>query len=165
MENLRGNDRASLESWLARQPGATRTLHLDGVVLETENGDEYGVPFAMFSDEDLKLLKPGWQKWLAAHSGKDYGELDHRSFMLRSLAAARAHDAQVRREIAMMQLQLQAVAAGLTSLWEVTLYPAAGQGGPPIWVVEPGRNSRDATEAALARNPGYVAGPVRRVAG
>jgi hypothetical protein len=164
-EGLRRNDRAALESWLARQPGATRTLHLDGVVLETENGDEYGVPFDLFSDEDMKLLKPGWEKWLAAHSSKDFGERDHRAFMLRSLAAARAHDNRVQREIAMMQLQLQAVSAGLTSLWEVTLYPAAGQGGPPIWVVEPGRNSRDATAAALARNPGYVAGPVRRVAG
>jgi hypothetical protein len=29
----------------------------------------------------------------------------------------------------------------------------------------PGRNSRQATEAALAKNPGYVAGPVRRVSG
>jgi hypothetical protein len=163
IENLRASDRPSLESWLARQPGATRTLHLEGVVLETENGDEYGVPFAMFSDKDLKLLKPGWEKWLAAHGDKNYDDLDHRAFMLRSLAAARAHDARVEREIAMMQLQ--AVAAGLTSLWEVTLYPAAGHGGPPLWVVEPGRTSRDATEAALARNPGYVAGPVRRVAG
>jgi hypothetical protein len=47
----------------------------------------------------------------------------------------------------------------------VTLYPAAGQGGPPLWVVMPGRDSRQATAAALAQYPGYVAGPVRRVAG
>jgi hypothetical protein len=69
------------------------------------------------------------------------------------------------REIATMQLKMQAVQAGLTSLWEVTLYPAAGRTGPPIWVVMPARNSRDATAAALQSNPGYVAGPVRRVAG
>jgi hypothetical protein len=164
-ENLQRDDRASLEAWLVRQRGEPRTIHLEGVVLETDNGDEYTVPFALFSDADQKLLMPGWQKWLAAHGGKDYGEQEHRAFILRSLAAARAHDAQVQRQIALMQLQLQAVQAGLTSLWEVTLYPAAGQRGPPIWVVAPGRNSRDATENALVRNPGYVAGPVRRVSG
>ena len=63
------------------------------------------------------------------------------------------------------QLKLQAVQARLTSLWEVTLYPVPGQGGPPLWVVVPGRDSRQTTDAALQQNPGYVAGPVRRVAG
>ena len=98
----------------------------------------------------------------AAHD--DYDSRAHHTFLLQSLAAARHHDAQVQREIAVMQLQLQAVQAGLTSLWEVTLYPAAGQGGPPLWVVMPGRDSRDA-DAALQQNPGFTAGPVRRVAG
>ena len=83
--------------------------------------------------------------------------------MLQSLAAARSRDAQVQREIAMMQLKLQAVDAGLTSLWEVTLHPAAGNGGPPLWVVVPGRDSRQATETALQQNPGFIVGPVRRV--
>jgi hypothetical protein len=69
----------------------------------------------------------------------------------------------MQREIAMMQLQLQAVQADLTSLWEVTLFPVAGQGGPPLWVVVPGRDSRQATLAALEKNPGYVPGSVRRV--
>ena len=44
--------------------------------------------------------------------------------------------------------------AGVTSLWEVTLYPARGTAGPPLWVVVPGRNSIDATNQALAQNPG-----------
>ena len=79
-------------------------------------------------------------------------------------AAARQHDAQVRREIAMMQLKLQAVEAGVTSLWEVTLYPDRGNNSPPQWVVVPGRDSRQATANALAQNLGFVAGPVRRIA-
>jgi hypothetical protein len=165
VENLQRSDRGTLEAWLVRQRGGPRTIHLEGVVLETENGDEYGVPFVLFSDDDLKLLKPGWNEWLAARSSNDYGGQDSHSFLLRSLAAARQKDRRVQREIAMMQLQLQAVQAGLTSLWEVTLYPAAGQGGPPLWVVVPGRDSRQASEAALQQNPGYVIGPVRRVAG
>src|SRR5262249_22857586 len=39
-ENLQRADRASLEAWLVRQRGEPRTFHLDGVVLEIENGDE-----------------------------------------------------------------------------------------------------------------------------
>jgi hypothetical protein len=165
VERLQRDDRASLEAWLVRQRGQPRTIRLEGVVLETENGDEYGVPFFMFSEEDLSVLRPGWTDWQAAASSKDYGKQADHAFLLRSLAAARFRDQQVQREIATMQLKLQAVQAGLTSLWEVTLYPAAGQGGPPRWVVVPGRDSRQATAAAMAQNRGYVAGPVRRVGG
>lgn len=164
-ENLQRADRASLETWLVRQRAQPRTFRLDGVVLETESGDEYAVPFALFSDEDLKVLRPGWEKWLAAHDSNELSAQEDRAFLLRSLAATRVNDRQVQRQIAMMQLQLQAVQAGLTSLWEVTLYPVAGSHEPPLWVVVPGRDSRQATETALQQNPGYVAGPVRRVAG
>jgi hypothetical protein len=134
-------------------------------VLEVENGDEYVVPLSLFSDEDQKLLKGGWDEWLEAHRGNDYSAQQNNAFLLQSLAAERQRDQQVQRQIALMQLQLQAVEAGLTSLWEVTLYPATGRGGRPRWVVVPGRDSRQATAAALEQNPGYVAGPVRRVAG
>lgn len=164
-EGLQRPDRRALEAWLVRQRGEARTFHVDGVVLETPNGDEYAVPFGLFSEADLKLLKGRWNDWLAAQKGDDYASQGERAFLLRSLAAARQRDQQVQREIAQMQLKLQAVAAGVTSLWEVTLYPSSGQGGPPLWVVVPGRDSRQATAAALAQNPGYVAGPVRRVAG
>lgn len=164
-ENLRGSDRGALESWLVRQRGQAVTFHLDGVILETDNGDEYGVPLALFSEADEKLLKSGWDEWAAAHRGNDFSALEHHAFLLRSLAAERQRDAQVQRQIALMQLKLQAVGVGLTSLWEVTLYPAAGRVGRPIWVVVPGRDSRQATAAALEQNPGFVAGPVRRVAG
>ncbi|MCI0333955.1 MAG: hypothetical protein L0228_12110 [Planctomycetes bacterium] len=165
VENLQRDDRASLEAWLVRQRGQPRTIHLEGVVLEAENGDEYAIPFFMLSDEDLNVLKPRWSEWQAAANKNDYMGHENHTFLLRSLAAARHRDRLVNREIALMKLQLQAVQAGITSLWEVTLYPAAGQSGPPLWVVVPGRNSRQATATALERHPGYVAGPVRRVAG
>jgi hypothetical protein len=164
-EGLQRADRASLESWLVRQRGGPRTFHVDGVLIELENGDVYAVPFFLFSEDDLQLLQPGWEEWVAARRNEDYTSLDEKAFLLKSLAAARQRDAMVRREIAMMQLKLEAVQAGLTSLWEVTLYPVAGRGGRPTWVVVPGRDSRQATNAALQQNPGYVAGPVRRVAG
>jgi hypothetical protein len=165
VENLRRDDRESLEAWLVRQRGQPRTVHLEGVVLETDNGDEYSVPFSMFSDQDLSLLKPRWSDWQAAAKSKDYTRQEDHAFLLRTLAAARFRDQRVQREIALMQVNLQAAQAGLTSFWEVTLYPAAGHGGPPRWVVVPGRDSRQATAAALAQHRGYVAGPVRRVGG
>jgi hypothetical protein len=162
-EKLPRADRRGLQTWLTQQGGEPRTFKVDGVILETENGDEYGIPFFLFSDEDLAILKPSWDESLATRSGKDFAAQEDHAFWLQSLAAARSRDAQVKREIAMMQLKLQAVDAGLTSLWEVTLHPAAGNGSPPLWVVVPGRDSRQATELALQQNPGFVAGPVRRV--
>lgn len=164
-EKLQRADRRSLEAWLVRQRAQPRTFHLDGVLLEMENGDEFAVPFFLLSENDLNVLKPGWNEWLSAHEDHDYDEREKHAFLLRSLAAARYRDKQVQREIAMMNLKLQAVQAGLTSLWEVTLYPPAGQVGPPQWVVVPGRDSRQATAAALEQFPGYAVGPIRRVAG
>jgi hypothetical protein len=165
VENLRSADRRALESWLIQQRGQPRTFRLEGVVFELESGDEYAVPYFLFSDEDLSVMQPSWDEWKAAHRDKDFDEQAEHAFLLRSLAAARHRDKQVQREIAMMQLKLQAVQAGVTSLWEVTLFPAAGQNGRPQWVVVPGRDSRQATAAALQQNPGFVAGPVRRVSG
>ena len=165
LENLQRSDRSSLEAWLIRQRGQARTFHLDGVLLETENGDEYAVPLTMFADEDAKLLKAGWDEWLAARRAEDYSSLEHQAFLLRSAAAARQHDRQVQRQIAQMNLKLQVVEVGLTSLWEVTLHPAAGVAGRSQWVVVPGRDSRQATANALEQFPGYLVGPVRRVAG
>ncbi len=164
-ENLRRSNRQALETWLVRQRGQPRIFLVDGVVLEVADGDEYVVPFSMFSQEDQSVLMPGWKDWLAQIESEHWESAQNQAFLLKSLAAARQQDAQVKRQIAKLQLKMQAVQAGVTSLWEVTLYPAAGQGGWPLWVVVPGRDSRQATLAALESNPGYVAGPVRRVSG
>jgi hypothetical protein len=164
-EKMNFVDKQGLEAWLVRQKGQPRTFNLEGVLLELENGDEYGVPFFFFSDEDLQVLQPGWNEWLAEHQDQDYQQAEDHSFMLQTAAAARHQDEQVDRRIALMQLNLQAVQAGVTSLWEVTLYPGRGNAGPPLWVVAPGRNSAQASQNAMSQNPGYVAGPVRKVAG
>lgn len=164
-ENLPEGSRESLDRWIEQQRGQRRTFALEGVVLKTENGDEYSVPFFLFADDEQALLKSGYQDWLADRQGDNYAALDDRSFRLRSLAAARQRDRQVQRDVAQLNLQLQAVQAGLTSLWEVTLFPAGGRGGAPQWVVVPARDSRQATAAALEQHPGFAVGPVRRVAG
>jgi hypothetical protein len=143
---------------------------IEGVVMEFENGDEYVVPFFFFSDEDLRILQPGWDEWLAAHGNDQYDQQTGQAFLVQSAAAARQRDREVQREIAMMQLDLaakqatlQAVESGVTSLWEVTLYPAQGNAGPPLWVAVPGRDNRQAVANALSQNPGYTHGAVRKL--
>lgn len=154
-------DKATLERWLVRRRGQPATYKVEGVILELPSGDEYAFPFFLFRDEDLEVLKPGWDRWSAARG--NYESQSSVSDELRALAAARQNDADVSHQIAKLQLGMQAVQAGVTSLWEVTLTPGAGVVGAPLWVVVPGRDSRQATEVALSRNPGYFAGPVRRV--
>jgi len=58
---------------------------------------------------------------------------------------------------------MQGYQAGLFDLWEVRLFPRPGVVSPPLSVVVPARDSRSAAAEAVARNPGFVAGPVGRV--
>lgn len=154
------HDLRTLQAWLVHRGGAPVKYQVDGVVLELENGDEYAVPFFLLSDKDLEVLQPGWQRWLASD---DHAAQQSHAFHLESSAAAYHRDREARRQIAQMRLNLQAIDAGITSMWEVTLYPPRGSHGSPLWVAAMGRNSAQATQNALANHPGYVAGPVRRV--
>ncbi|MCG8652788.1 MAG: hypothetical protein MI861_23310 [Pirellulales bacterium] len=161
MESTTIEDGNALEAWVKTLRGQPRTYRLEGVILELENGDEYGVPFFLFSKQDQEVLKPGWEAWQKEH--EDAAAQENHSLMLQSLASSYHRDRQVKRQIATMHLNLQAIQAGLTSAWEVTLYPVRGNPNPPRWVVMLGRNSQQATEAALRQNPGFVSGPVRKV--
>lgn len=154
-------DSRALQNWLRSLRGKPRTFQVDGVILEMENGDEYAIPFFVFSQKDRKIIKKGWREWLAVQDDPD--QRDDRAFQLESLAAAYVKNQEINRQIAVMNLNLQAINAGLTSTWEVTLYPAPGNPSPPQWVLMLGRDSAQAAAAALANNPGFVVGSVRRV--
>lgn len=160
-ENQKIENEREFESWVLKQRGEARTFKCEGVVLELEGGDEYGVPFFFFSDEDLSVLKPGWEAWDAANAEPE--QRDDASFHLEAMAEAYQRDREANQQIAAMQLNLQAVEAGVTSLWEVMLYPPAGNRGGPQCVVVTGRNSRDASQNALRQYPGARTGAVRRV--
>jgi hypothetical protein len=163
VEHLQRDDRSALEDWLVTQKGQPQTIPFDGVMMELDNGDQYCVPTFLFSAADQQMLKPGWDAWAAASSGdQQYDRQSEQSFMLQSLMAARQRDAQIQHQIAQVQLN-QAVLAGLTSVWEVTLYPDGA--GRPIWVTEAGVNSGEAAAAARQQYPGYAVGPIRKVAG
>ncbi len=154
-------DNAALQNWVRSLRGGPRTFHVEGVILEMENGDEYAIPFFVFSEQDRKVLKSGWSSWLAIQDDNQQ-RADH-AFRLEASAAAYLRNQEMKRQIAQTNLNLQAIRAGLTSAWEVTLHPVRGNPSSPRWVVVPGRNSAQATATALQNNPGFVAGPVRRI--
>jgi hypothetical protein len=160
-EGINFDDRHAFDAWVAKLRGEPRTYHCEGVLLELENGDCYGVPFFFFSKDDLAVLQPGWKRWLAAE--KDQAKREHEALLVQSQAQAYQKDRETNQQIAMMQLQMQGYDAGLFDLWEVCLYPAAGTSGYPLLVVVPARDSRAAAAEAVRRNPGFVSGAIARV--
>ena len=161
LEGVDVPDVKALEKWVRTLRGQPRIYTLDGVTMELQNGDEYSVPFFLLSDQDQKILKPGWDAWL--QDLEDYEKREDHAFQLQAMSSAYQRDQEVNRRVAELSLNMQAIRAGLTSAWEVTLYPKAGNPNPPRWVVTMGRDSRQATIAALEQNPGYVDGPVRKI--
>jgi len=160
-ENTKIDDRRDLEEWILKLKGQPKTFPCDGVMMELENGDEYGVPLFFFSAADLQLLQPGWDRWAAA--AKDAAERERQSFLAASQAQARQRDKQVSQQVQMMQLELLAYDSGLFDLWEVHVAPRPGVAGQPMVVVVPGRSSAEATATAMQKYPGYVAGAVAKV--
>lgn len=148
---------SNLLSWSIGQR-KPRRFTLQGVMLELENGDHYGVPFFLFSQADQELLKPGWDRWVAAK--EDSMEREREDLVMQ--ARTRSEEA-ANEQYSQLQLALLATTAGVTDIWEVYLEPAAGSGGLPTTAIVPARDSRAAIEAALGKNPGYVAGPARRL--
>jgi hypothetical protein len=162
-ENVPIENNRDVDKWLNQKEHNPRKYTCDGVILELENGDEVALPFFLFSETDLMLLEPGWERWLKAK--EDEAAKARETFLL--TAQARAYDAQRQQaqqaqQIAYLQLGLLATAVGALELWEVALEPPPGAYATPLSVIVPGRDSEAATAAALQRYPGYIAGPVRR---
>lgn len=153
-------NRAQFDSWVLQQRGKARTFTCEGVLMELESGDEYGVPFFLFAAADLKVLEPGWKEWAAIKDDAQQQQADQQ-LLLQAQAQQYQQDQKRNQQIALMQLELQAFDAGLFSLWEVQLLPTAG--GRPFIAVVPGRNSDDAARMALNRNPGYTIGGIARI--
>jgi len=149
----------ALEKWIVALKGEPREYDVEGVLMELENGDEVGVPFFFFSDDDLKVLKPGWNQWLAAE--KDKQARENHALLLQAQAEAYQRDHEANEQASMMKLEALAYLTG--DLWEVRLIPQNAGAGGPLSVVVPARNSRAAAEVALSKHPGYAVGPIGRV--
>ncbi len=160
-EQIELEDARDFTNWVVAQRGEPRKYVVDGVMLELENGDEYAIPFIFFGPEDLKVLQPGWERWLAVH--EDAVRRQQEDLYLRAQAEAYQQDRRFNQQIAGLQLLLMAVDVGVVDLWEVYLEPAAGVAAPPLVVVVPARNSQQAIDQALSRNPRYVLGAARRL--
>jgi hypothetical protein len=162
-EQIAGVDRDKFTRWVAQLHGRPRVFDVDGIVMELKDGNEYTIPFVLFSPRSLRLLRGGWEAWLSAYESKDYNALNDESFRLQAQAAAIIRNQQMAHQVAVAQYNLDLVRSGITSLWEVTLYPGPGNPFPPRWVLAQGRNNIQAVNMALQQNPGFVAGPVRRI--
>ena len=150
-----------LEQWAKKLKGEPRSFECEGVMIELEDGDLYCAPFFLFTDEVVKVLKPGWERWLAAK--EDYEAKEQESFLAHAQAEAYQRQQMRAEQIQQLQLNLQAYDAGMFDLWEVTMEPPAGVYGMPLSVVVPARNNIQAAQLAKHQNPNYVVGPMRVV--
>lgn len=149
-----------LNEWAKSLRAQTKEHKLEGVLLQLESGDEIGVPFFMFSEEDLKVLEPGWESWLQLNESEEAQREE--SFLLQAQAIAYQKDRAANRQIELLKLELLGAATGVTNIWQVGLVPARGRYGRPMIVVVSAPNSRAATAKAMARYSGYVVGGVRK---
>ncbi len=154
-----------LEKWVLTLRGKPKTFHCEGVILEFENGDEYAIPFFLFAERDLKAIRPSWEQWSSAKADEDQ-KREH-SLYLQSQASNFQQNVQnqlaAQQQLAIAQLQMLAVNSGAVDLWEVYMYPGEGVYGYPLNVVVTARDSSQASAQAIARNPNYVVGPIKKL--
>ena len=130
-------DRRALQNGQDATRRRRRTFKVEGVILETENGDEYGVPFFLFSDEDLAVSsRDGTSGWQSGR--RQLCAQEDQAFLVRSLAAARSAISRCNAKLRMMQLQ----AAGRRSRAYVALGSDAPPGGRPRGPAPVGRRAR-----------------------
>lgn len=148
----------TLPKWVKTLKGAKKTYECEGVLVELENGDHYTFPFFLLSKDDFDALEPGFKDWSKAKD--DEKRKEEHDMRMRAQAMAQRKKVKQMQQFAKLHFVLQSVDAGFTDLWEVTLMPTNGQ-GIPRKVIVPGRNSGQASAAAMAKFPGYRAGPIR----
>lgn len=164
------NSKRQFDDWVVAQRTKVNTYPCEALMIEFPNGDEYAIPLFFFTPAVIDCLKPAYEQWQAdlkiELSAEEEAERQRQhDLYVQSHAAAYQQYQQQMMQVAKLQLLMNSVSAGATDLWEVYMYPGPGVYGYPISVVVPGRNSDQASVLAMQRNPGYVVGPVRKVAG
>lgn len=154
-----------LEKWVLTLRGKPKTFQCEGVILEFENGDEYAVPFFLFAERDLNAIRPSWEQWSSTKADEE--QKRENSLYLQSQASNFQQNVQnqlaAQQQMAVAQLQMLAVNSGAVDLWEVYMYPGQGVYGYPINVVVTVRDSSQASAQAVARNPNYIVGPIKKL--
>lgn len=151
---------AELQSWLAQQNSQPHSMAVQGVLMQLESGAKIPLPFDFFGDAERAFLAAGSGQYFSEETSTDYRSRE--DFLLRTAADMYQQDRMVARRIQLMQLNLQAVNAGLTHVWEVALLPGPGIYAHPIVAVVSAPNSEAAAVIAMRNNPGYVADAVAK---
>ncbi len=160
LEKAKIENEKELEDWARKLGNAGKSYTLDGVLMELASGDEIGVPFFLFAPEELKILEPGWERWLEQKESEELREQE--SFLVRSTAMAYQQNRAHQQQIEMLKLNLLAAATGVIEIWQVGLVPAQGVYGRPTSVMVPAQTSQQASQIALQNYPGYRLAGVRR---
>ncbi len=154
-------DEKDLERWLKANQGDPPPLNVEGVLLRLEDGSDLAVPFFLFSEKDLEVLRPGWEQWKEAQASE--ADRNREDFLMRSQADSYQRQRQRQQnneasshQIQMMQLELLAANAGLTTIWEVLMRPNNGLYSRITSVVVSARNSAQAEQIALQKYPGFL---------
>lgn len=152
---------ADLTRWARSLRGQPKTFSVEGVILRLEDNTELPIPFFLLSDDDLKILRPGWDAWKKQDADEESRKRE--SFLLEVQAQQYQEDRAMTQQIQMMNMQYMAVATGLTRIWEVYLYPPAGVYARPMAVVVNALDNVQAQQVASMMYPGYFVGPVRKL--
>lgn len=160
LEDQQFENEKQLDQWAKKLGANSKSYPLEGVMLQLESGDEIGVPFFMFSTEDLVVLEPGWELWKEREESNASRESE--SFLVHSAARAYQQDRQANQQIEMLKLEMLAAATGVIAIWQVGLAPGPGVYGRPMTVMVPAQNSEAASQLALQRYPGSILVGVRR---
>jgi len=160
LENEEFKTEADLERWGKKLGGDSKIYPLEGVLMKLESGDEIGVPFFLFAEEELSLLEPGWNIWLENEANSEAQQRE--SLMVQSQAMQYQRDRQQRNQIETLKLGLLATATGVVSIWEVMLEPMQGNYYRRTSVMVPAANSAIAEQLVLQRYPGFRVVGIRR---
>ncbi|MBX3416535.1 MAG: hypothetical protein KF851_02945 [Pirellulaceae bacterium] len=160
-ENRRFGDVGEFKRFVERRGSRPLKYKCEGVILELENGDEYGVPYFLFSDDDRKFLEAGRDDYRREETTDE--ERENHALYTRSLAHEYQQNRVAEQQIQRLQLGLLATTAGVTDMWEVAMIPPNGNFYFAQSVVVFARDSRQASILASQQWPGYTVGPVRRV--
>ena len=168
-ETAKIKDLPDLKEWLSKHGKVPHVYAIEGVRIALTSGQEIKVPIFMFESAERALLEPGLARWKALQKEKledvDRSRYARReALMLSSAARAYQQDQAFKNQAQLMQLELLAIDAGVTDLWEVLLLPNNPY-AYPFTVVVPARDSATAQLAAARRYPGFTVDATRKLAG
>ncbi|TWT79842.1 hypothetical protein CA13_12490 [Planctomycetes bacterium CA13] len=164
LENQTLENRKQLQAWAMGLGANVKEHPLQGVLMELESGDKLALPFFLFAQEDLKVLKPGWESWL--ENEQDSVASQRESLYMQAEAMQYQQQEEHREElrrIEMLKLTMMANATGLIKIWEVGLQPMGGNNWRRTSVIIPAQNSAQASQIAMQNYPGFKIYGIRKV--